>query len=129
MPGNTIVLAAISAAAGLGGALLGGWFTYRGQKIERRQRFIRERLSEFYAPMLGYRERLKASGDVRSKVRDATSAAWPRLVERAREMGADAGHELQEERWPEFENVIDYDNRKLKEIDIPMYRQMLDLFT
>src|SRR5579859_296324 len=66
-----ILQAVIPAAFGLGGVAVGGWITHRNQKIERRQHFIREQLSELYAPMLGYRERLKASGDVRSRVRDA----------------------------------------------------------
>ena len=44
-------------------------------------------------------------------------------------MGMEAMHELQEKRWPEFERVIEYDNKQLEETDIPVYRQMLDLFT
>src|ERR1035437_10904420 len=37
-------------------------------------------------------------------------------------------HVLQEKRWPEFKRVIEYDNKQLEETDIPMYKQMLDLF-
>lgn len=117
----------ISAASGLGGVFLGGWLTRRSQKLERRQRFIRDQLSEFYAPMLGYRERLKARGEMRLRVRDAAGSEWARRTER--ESGTDAMLELREKRWPEFERVIEYDNKQLKDVDIPTYRQMLDLFT
>lgn len=119
----------ISAASGLCGVALGGILALRGQKRERRQRFIREQISEFYAPMLGYRERLKARGELRLKVHNAAGSEWARLAERTREMGMDAMRGLQEQRWPEFQRVIEYDNKQLEEADIPVYRQMLDLFT
>jgi hypothetical protein len=118
----------ISAVAGLGGVALGGWLTRRSQKLERQQRFAREQLSEFYAPMLGHRARLKARGELRLKVHDATGLEWARFEERTREMGVEKMHELQEKRWPEFKRVIEYDNKQLEETDIPMYKQMLDLF-
>jgi stress response protein YsnF len=44
-------------------------------------------------------------------------------------MGMEAMHELQAKRWPEFERVIEYDNKQLEETDIRVYRQLLDLFT
>jgi hypothetical protein len=132
MPTDFLLLAVnpmISAVSGLAGVCLGGWLAQRNQKIERRQRFIREQLVEFYAPMLGYRERLKARGELRLKVHTAADAEWTRLVEQTREMGMEARKELREKRWPGFKRVIEYDNAQLEEIDIPVYRQMLDLFT
>ena len=85
----------ISAASALSGVTLGGWLTNRNQKIERRQRFIREQLSEFYAPMLGYRARLKARGELRLKIHNVAGSEWARLVERTREMSHESMQELQ----------------------------------
>jgi hypothetical protein len=36
---------------------------------------------------------------------------------------------MEEKRWPAFEKIIEDDNRKLEAEYIPLYRQMLDLFT
>jgi hypothetical protein len=119
----------ISAASGLCGVALGGIIALRSQKRERRQRFICEQLSEFYAPMLGCRERLKARGELRLKIHTVAGSEWARLAEQTREIGMDALRELEEKRWPEFQRIIEYDNKQLEESDIPVYRQMLDLFT
>jgi len=118
----------ISAVSGLAGVLLGGLIAQHRQRVERRQALIREQLSEFYAPMLGYREGLKARGQLRFKIREAAQSEWQRLVEGTSAIDADARHELHEKRWPEFQRVIDHDNEQLEDVDIPTYRQMLDLF-
>ena len=70
MPTDFLLLAVnpmISAVSGLAGVCLGGWLAQRNQRIERRQRRIREQLEQFYAPMLGYRQRLRARGELRVK--------------------------------------------------------------
>jgi hypothetical protein len=107
--------------SGLLGVGIGGWIASHNQNQERRHRFIRDQLTEFYAPLLGMRERLRAGGEIRLKVRDAAGTEWPRIVDEAPETA--------ERRWPAFEQIIDYDNAKLQVEDIPLYRQMMDLFT
>ena len=119
----------ISASAGLFGVMIGGWISARNQKQERRQRFIRDQLTEFYAPLLGMRKRLRAGGEIRLKVRTTAGAEWTRLEEEARAYSLDRLRELEEQRWPRFQRIIDDDNRKLEAEDIPQYHQMLDLFT
>ena len=102
MPTDLLLLTVtpiITAVSGLAGVGLGAWLAQHNQKIERRQRRIREQLEEFYAPMLGYRERLRARGKLRLKVHNAAGAEWARLVEQAREMGMEAMKELRENRW------------------------------
>ena len=98
----------ISAASGLVGVILGGIITFRSQKLERRQRFIREQLSEFYAPMLGHRERLAARGAVRLRVHNVADSEWRHLAEQARENGEAAMRELEERRGPEFQRNRSY---------------------
>ena len=129
MPADAVWQALISAASGLLGVFLGGWLTHRNQSVERQQGFRREQLSEFYSPMLGYREQLKARRARKLEIHNAAGSEWARLAESAAEMGTEATHELLENRWPEYQQVIDYDNRQLEDLEIPMFRQMLELFT
>jgi hypothetical protein len=126
---SLIIAPLISAASGLVGVGVGGLITSRNQKKERQQRFIRDQLTEFYAPLLGMRERLRAGGEIRLKVRNTAGTEWPRLVEEAREHGMEHLRQMREKRWPAFEKIIEDDNRKLEAEDIPLYHQMLDLFT
>jgi hypothetical protein len=79
------------------------------------------------APMLGIRERLRATNEVSLKVSAAAHAEWPRLINEARESGTVS--EMRERLSPEFEKIIEYENQQLKEEVIPLYRQMVDLFT
>lgn len=129
MPAPDFSAPLISAASGLIGVVIGGLITSRNQRNERRQRFLREQLTEFYAPLLGTRERLRASAEIRVKVRTAAGTEWPRIVAEAREHSLDHLRETEEQRWPQFQRIIDDDNRKLEAEDIPQYHQMMDLFT
>ena len=52
--------------------------------------------------MLGYRERLKARGELRLKVRTVAGSEWARLAEQTHETGMEAIHELQEKRCRSF---------------------------
>ncbi|PYT21592.1 MAG: hypothetical protein DMG57_38115 [Acidobacteria bacterium] len=132
MPGDwwpQVLSPLISTVSGLGGVTLGGWITYRSQRKERKQRFVREQLSEFYAPMLGYRNRIRAKNQERQKIRTVAGEVWQGLVEQERKGGLDALSELTDKRWPELEKIIDYYNKQLGEVDMPDYTQMLKLFT
>lgn len=129
MPAPDFSAPLISAASALIGVAIGGLIASHNQKQERRQHFIRDQLADFYAPLLGMRERLRAGGEIRLKVRTAAGAEWPCLVAEAREHSFDRLRELEEQRWPEYARIIDDDNRKLKAEDIPQYHQMLDLLT
>lgn len=50
-------------------------------------------------------------------------------MERAREGGMENLHKTREQRWPEFNKIIEDHNRQVEEELIPLYRQMADLFT
>ncbi len=119
----------IPAASVLIGVALGGSLTLRNQKQERRQRFIRDQLAEFYAPMLGIRERLRVQGEIRLKVRKEAGRVWPRLMEEASEGGTRHLRETREELSPKFMKIIEDSNRQLEEELTTLYGQMADLFT
>jgi len=50
-------------------------------------------------------------------------------MEEARERGTEHLRTVEEQRWPQFEKIIEDDNRQWKEELLPLYRQMTDLFT
>ena len=119
----------ISAASGLIGVAVGAWMTGRHQASERRYRYLLQQLTEFYSPMLGMREQIRIKSEIRLKISNAAGTAWPELVADAQEAGLDAVQELQEKRWPGFERIIEYENRQFEQETLPLYRQMLQLFT
>jgi hypothetical protein len=119
MAGTDLSSPLISAAAGLLGVGLGGFLASWNQRKERSERLILDQLREFYAPMLGIRERLSAKNKVRLKVSNVAREVWRQTI---------SGGIPQEER-EKFDKIIEYNNRQLTEVDLPLYRQMVDLFT
>lgn len=123
------ILPLITAASGLLGVALGSFLTSRNQRKERKERFILDQLRDFYAPMLGIRERLRAKSGVRLKVSNAAGAVWPHLMKEARRFGIDHLQETREQLSPQFQKIIEHNNHQLREETIPLYGQMVDLFT
>jgi hypothetical protein len=67
--------------------------------------------------------------EIRVKVHDAASDVWPKLCEEARARGGpEALQELTETRRPEFQRLIEYDNKQLVEEQLALYRSMVELF-
>jgi hypothetical protein len=126
MAGNDLLSPLISAAFGLIGVGLGGFLAFLGQRRDRKERYILEQLTGFYAPMLGIWERLRAKHAVRLKVSTAATTEWPRLMNAAQASGTLP--ETLAEKSPEFDRMREYGNQQL-EVDIALYEQMLDLFT
>jgi hypothetical protein len=97
----------------------------RGQ---RRVEFARAQLERFYSPLLGLRQEISVRTALRGQIRSHADAAWRELCTKAGERGTAALERLQTERWPEFQKIIDYDNRQLKDDLMPAYSRMVDLF-
>jgi hypothetical protein len=120
----------IPALSGLVGVVLSALLTSWNQRQERHHRFLLDQLSGFYSPMLAYRKRTRAKGELRLKISNAASAAWRSEISTAREAGGVARvQETRQELSPHFEKIIDYNNQQLRNELIPLYAQMLDLFT
>ena len=64
------------AVAGLLGVAVGGWMQGHHQKKERENAFIKERLRDFYAPLLGMRSEIRAKSELRLKVSSIAHAEW-----------------------------------------------------
>jgi hypothetical protein len=122
-----IVQSAISAASGLIGVAIGALFTALNQKKQRKNDRIKDQLQNFYSPMLGMRSQIKAKSELRAELTSIAHSEIPRPfraivdLEKARKEDA--------EEAAEFQKLLDYNNKQLKEELIPLYRKMLDHFT
>ncbi len=123
-----ILVPVIAAASGLLGVAVGGYFAAHDQKRERRYRRLSDRLAEFYGPMLALRTEILVKSGIRLKIAGAADAAWRAMMEHANEAGIEYVAKVNEERFPVFERIIDYDNHQRAEDIIPAYRKMADLF-
>lgn len=120
-PGWGLWQCGISAGSGLLGVLIGGLVTAHNQRAERRSARIREQLRDFYSPLLGIREEIRAKSELRIKLHSAANVAYQKQVE------------IHERSVPEdvkakFDKVVDYSNQQLENDLVPQYRKMLDLY-
>ncbi len=118
----------IAAVAGLIGVGLGGWIANSSERGKRRHAVVREQLERFYSPMLGMRARVLAKTETRAQISDAAGSAWRELMQDA---GSDrrAKIDISREHSPDFEKIIEENNRQLVEEIVPIYRQMVDHFS
>lgn len=120
---------AVPALAGLFGVWIGSLLTSRREQKERRLSFLTKQLQDFYSAILGIRAEIRMRSEIRVKVRNAAGAVWPELCEDARAHGGlEALQRLIDTRQPEFERLIEYDNRQLFQELLPLYRRMVKLF-
>jgi hypothetical protein len=117
----------IAALAGLVGVGLGGWITAANQRKQRVQEHMREQLQSLYSPLLGARARILAKSEVRLKVSGAVGEAWRVLVAQHRG-DIERLEKMEQERFPDFEKVLEHNNRQLIEELLPLYRKMIDIF-
>ena len=111
----------ISAGAGLLGVVIGGLVTAHSQKSERRNARIREQLHDFYSPLLGIREEIRAKSEMRTKIHSAAGIAWQKQVQIHNRFVPD-------DVKARFDKVLDYSNEQLEKELVPLYRKMLDLY-
>lgn len=116
----------ISAAWGLLGVFVGSWLTGRGQKKEREDARKKGQLSGFYAPMRAMRAEIKAKSELRLKVHAVAEELWAKKFE-----GIDDPEDkkkIDERDWEKYERTLDYSNKQLETVIIPLYRKMLEHF-
>jgi hypothetical protein len=111
--------------SGIVGASLVYYFGIRQISIKRHADFVERQLQEFYAPMAGWRKRIRSKSELRLRVSGAANQAWHEICE---SYGGAVMHD-HEERFKPFKRIIEYDNDQFERELMPLYRQMLDLFT
>lgn len=116
----------ISAVWGLLGVFVGSWLTGRNQKKERADARRKDQLSGFYAPMRAMRAEIKAKSELRVRVQAVAEELWVKKFE-----GVDDPEEkkkIDEQAWGKYERTLDYSNKQLETVIIPLYRKMLEHF-
>lgn len=121
--------AIIAAISGILGVLVGGWITAYNQRKERLHNRIREQLDSFYAPLLGLRAQILAKSETRLKVTGATGQAWTKLMSRIDGFKVEDKIKIENERFPDFEKVIEKNDRQFIEEIMPLYREMIKYFS
>lgn len=117
----------IPAIAGLLGVAVGGWLQGRHQKKERENSFIKERLRDFYAPLLGIRSEIRVKSKLRLKVSSIAHAEWQAKFEGITDPEAKNNIDTQES--PKYGKLFDYNDKQLREEIVPLYRKMLKWFS
>jgi hypothetical protein len=121
--GISILVPAIS---GLSGVAIGAFLTTRRETINRKYKFIERQLTDFYSPLLAIRMNLKAGGELRLRISNTADSEWRKLCARF-EGQPDELRKLSETRGEKFSKIIDYNNEKLKNEDIPAYHKMIEI--
>jgi hypothetical protein len=118
----------IPALAALAGVLIGGLITSHNQKKERQHRRMREQLEGFYSVLLGMRLQIRAKSELRVRLRAIAEEAWKEELEPA--LGEiQAKERIHDVLWPQYEKIVNYDERQLEQEIIPLYRDMLSHMT
>ena len=121
---NTLV----PAVFGIIGVGVGGWIISLNNKRERKQKLLQQKLAEFYGPLLAIRSRIKAKSELRLKISQLAGEEWPKLIAAARAGGVETIIQVEKERWPEYEKLMEYEGKQLREEILPSYREMVSLF-
>lgn len=115
----------IAAAAAIAGVGIGGWFSSRNSKRERRQRVVQQKPQEFCGPLLAIRNRIKAKSELRLKISQFAGEQWPKRVHGVE---PESLPQNQRERWPKFER-IEYEKKRLRDETLPSFEEMITIFT
>ncbi|MBK5260320.1 MAG: hypothetical protein JJE51_12055 [Thermoanaerobaculia bacterium] len=107
------------------GAAVVYYFGIRQIVAQRRSGFLERQLAEFYAPLAGIRKQIRAKSELRLRISNAAESAWHDIC---RSYGERIMHD-HEERFAPFKKIIEYNNEQLKSDLVPMYREMLKIFT
>lgn len=126
-----------SAIVGLASALLGIsitlWFNFARDRKQRRYDLLRLQIEKFYSPMLGIRQEIAMLSTLRVRITSSADREWQELCRRCDDIdeirGRQECHErLQKERWPEFEAIVEHDNKQFERYMMPAYRKMVEIF-
>jgi len=85
---------------------------------------IEKQLTEFYSPILGCIRKIHAQSKLRFELSGASDVAWKKICENAPHPFLE-----HEKKFEPFRKIIDYENKKLNEEVIPLYDNILNIFT
>jgi hypothetical protein len=113
-----------AAIGALVGILIGHRLATSQAREERKRTRITREIDEFYSPLLGLFERALALAALRTEVSAGADRAWRELA---------ASGTLTPDTTPlqtaAFDRIIEYNNAQLREEILPLYQEMLTVFT
>jgi hypothetical protein len=86
--------------------------------------YVERQLEEFYSPMVGCLRKIKAKSNLRYEISQISDIAWREICEARPQPFLD-----HEKYFEPFHKTIEYDNKQLQDEIIPLYDQMLTIFT
>jgi hypothetical protein len=117
----------LTGCIGLLGVLVGSFATAIAHRKERRNALLKEKLRDFYGPMLGMKSVIGARNNVGIKVAEAARGFW--LDASAMQTDADGKKEIEGALISQQEVLDQYGEVQIKRNIVPDFRRMLDWFT
>jgi len=108
--------------------LLAGYLGYRygisQMRSQKRSEFVERQLREFYSPMIGCLKKIRAKSELRFEISKASNPAWRKICNEHPKPFID-----HEKYFEPFKKSIMYNNKQLREELIPLYDEMVSIFT
>jgi hypothetical protein len=108
--------------------LLGGYLGYQygiGQfRKQKKLELVERQIREFYSPMIGCLNQIKAKSELRFEISKASDPAWRKIVAQHPKPFYD-----HEKYFEPFKKAILYDNDQLRNELIPLYDKMVEIFS
>lgn len=123
-----LVTAIISAGSGMFGVIIGSSVTVVNGYLQRRRAGIRQKLEEFYGPMLAIRARIKAKSELRLRLSSIAGEEWAKLFSTGKADNPETSKKIDHDRWPEYQRLIEQANEETGSEIIPAYKEMVDVF-
>ncbi len=122
--GKIAVPSLITLLAVVLGARVGYRFSLRRFKLEKRLEFINQQVTKFYSPLVGCRMRSRASSELRVELSRVCNSAWIKICEEQPKPFLD-----HEKHFDPFKKQIEDENQRFPKYLLPLYDQMVDIFT
>ncbi len=131
MEGSLSQILLIPLLSTLTGAFVAYLLGVRSSSIGRRAAYIERQLSEFYSPLAAYRMRIRAKGELRSRISELADQNWKRICTRHSKTNVPFydNEDHLEQHFAPYKRIVEYDNQQFRQELFPLYRKMLEIFT
>jgi hypothetical protein len=123
---NVVSIVGTLGVGGILGVFLTAWLTNRREEAKRRVDFRTRQLDEFYGPLLALHKEIRARSELRVKIQNAVDQAH--IEDMLNAAGATGINEASDMHLPGIIKTIEDENQTLREILMPRYSEMVDVF-
>jgi hypothetical protein len=120
-PGWGLWQSGITGATGLLGVFVGALATLSGQKRIRKNERVKQQLEEFYSPLLGIRNEIRAKSELRTSLHSLAGAAYLQEVEVH-------NRNVPQDLKDKYDKLIQYSEDQLGKGLVPQYEAMVKLY-